>query len=195
MISRSTKNKLKNGCIAALILTLIIIFIFLSGCTEEAVSGGETLAKASENSGGISSGAGAIPGIINSIQSDNSGQSYAVIPIVNESKTVQYHYIAYYLLAGDQGYHFTIDINTDGAPVDVLILDEDNFQTYSNAFKVGGSTSFTGVFYRFVIEKNFDYLLPSQGKYYLVIENAPFLVDGADARRDVKVDVNIELIK
>jgi hypothetical protein len=96
---------------------------------------------------------------------------------------------------GDQGYQFNIGITTDGAPVDVLILDENNFLVYKYAFTSGTSYSIKGVIATYTVSKTFQYVLPSQGSYYLVTENAPFLTDGADARRDVNVRVTVNLIR
>jgi len=193
------KNQIypKNAKIAGIFLfILVLFFIFVSGCSETAVRAGEVAVKAGSESG-IKS---VVPGVIheivtNGIKNYKPADSSNAIPVVDETKTAFHDHSLSYLLAGDQGYQFNIEITTDGAPVDVLVLDENNYQVYSNAFKNGGSTSFNGVIYTYVVTKNFQYVLPSQGKYYLVIENTLFLKDGADAKRDVNVQVTVELIK
>lgn len=189
--------KEKNSKTAGIfLLILVIFFIFSAGCSEAAVRGGEVVVESGSESGITS----VIPGVVHEIVTNGIGNykpadNSNAIPILDETKTVPYNHILSYLLAGDQGYQFNIEITTDGAPVDVLVLDENNYQVYSNAFKNGGSTSFNGVIYTSVVTKNFQYVLPSQGKYYLVIENAPFLTDGADAKNDVNVQMMVELIR
>lgn len=46
-----------------------------------------------------------------------------------------------------------------------------------------------------IVSKNFIYTLPSQGQYYLVIDNSGLLNNGADAKRDVNVQVTVKLIR
>jgi|SRR5208337_2025781 len=194
------KNQLnvKNSKIVGIVFfILVIFFIFSSGCTDAAVTGGEDAVKAGEESGGLGLASHVVP-VVSAASNEiaNSGiATSSTISIIDATKTVPYNHILSYLLAGDQGYQFNININTDGNPVDVLVLDENSYQIYSNAFTHGGTSSFNAVTYRYVVSQNFQYVLPSQGKYYLVIENAPFLQNGADAQRDVNVQVSVDLIR
>jgi hypothetical protein len=180
--------------IAIFLFTLVILFIFTSGCIEAAENSGESVVQAGGSGSASDVVAPAVAFVINAINSNTPG-SGSPISIVDEMRIVHYNHMVSYLLAGDQGYQFNIEIATDGAPVDVLVLDESDYQLYSNAFKQGSAVSFSGVIYKFVVSKNFQYVLPSQGRYYLAIENSPFLNGGADAKRDVNVSINVELIK
>jgi hypothetical protein len=194
------QSKAKNSKIAGVfLLILVIFFIFSTGCSEAAIRGGEVAVESGSESGITS----VVPGIIheimtNGIENYNPADSSNAIPVVDETKTVPYNHILSYLLAGDQGYQFNIEITTDGAPVDVLVLDENNYQVYLNSLKNDAfSFSFNGVIYNTVVTKNFQYVLPYQGKYYLVIENVPSLRMAPDdwSKRDVDVQVTVELIR
>ena len=196
LINQFNENRLK--IIGILLFIFVIIFSISSGCTDAVVTGGEDAVKAGEESGGLGLASHAIPVVSmasNEIAQSGIAASPPPISIVDETKTIPYNHILSYLLAGDQGYQFDININTDGNPVDVLVMDENDYQIYSKAFTHGGTSSFDAVTYRYVTSQNFQNVLPSQGKYYLVIENAPFLQNGADAQRDVNVQVSVDLIR
>jgi hypothetical protein len=112
-------------------------------------------------------------------------------PIV-ETKNVPYDYIQPYELSGEKGAKFNIEIKTDGAPVDILVLDSKNYIIYNNDFENGAHDSWKSVIHRDIVSKSFSYKLPETGTYYLVIENSDFSKDGADAKRAVNVAIKIE---
>jgi len=180
----------KSTITMTVLLVLVILFIAASGCTGAAVKGGESAAK----TGAVLAVRGGSVAA-NEINNDNLVKSDTAISVFDETDNLEYNYIIHYLLSGDQGYQFNIKITTDGAPVDILILDENNYLEYSNAFEKRSSFSINGVFYKNVVSKNFKYTLPSRGKYYLVIENSKFLKDGADAKRAVNYQVSVDLIR
>lgn len=120
-----------------------------------------------------------------------TGMGTNLEPIV-ETIDVPYDYIQPYELWGEKGVSFAITIKTDGAPVDLLILDTENYIKFSKAFENDISETWDAVIYRDVISKEFSYTLPDHGTYYLVIENSEFTTNGADAKRDVSVSVRIE---
>jgi hypothetical protein len=111
-------------------------------------------------------------------------------PIV-ETINVPYDFATPYKLSGEKGETFSIEIKTDGAPVDLLVLDSTNYKIYMNDFKNDAHDSWRSVIHRDIVSKSFSYRLPDTGTYYLVIENSRFSKDGADAKRSVNVAVKI----
>lgn len=112
-------------------------------------------------------------------------------PIV-ETINVPYDYSQPFILSGEKGASFAIEIKTDGAPVDILILDSKNYAIYNNDFKNNAHDPWKSVTHHDIVSKSFSYKLPENGTYYLVIENSRFTQDGADAKRSVNVAVKIE---
>lgn len=85
-----------------------------------------------------------------------------------------------------------VSLKTDGNPVDLVVLDEENFKifdagvssgTFKNFRTVGSNPS--------VIETTQTYTLPKKDRYYVVIENSDFLPNGADAGQGVKYSITI----
>ena len=192
----------RNRRIAPVILiVLILFFVIAAGCTEVVESVGEAATKASEEAGSTIDSAGVgttvIHGASNAVYVYQSepAQDQPSILVFNEMITIPHNHLHSYPIAGDQGYQFNIEIKTDGAPVNVLIMDHDTYLNYLNAYKHSSSISFTAVTYTYVVSKNFSYMLPSQGQYYLVIDNSGFLKDGADAKRAVNVQIKVGLIR
>ena len=112
-------------------------------------------------------------------------------PIV-ETINVLYDTIQPYELMGEKGACFNIEIRTDGSPIDILLLDTENYNIYGNAFENDILHSWKGVAYRDIVSKKFSFTLPKSGTYYMVIENSRFIKNGADAKRNVNVAVRIE---
>ena len=195
------KNQIytKNSNFLSLILLILIIgFIFACCCEETAVRGGEAVAEAGSKS--RTSSNLIVPAIRGAVGAGNainanSDVSETLIPITSELKIIPYNSLQSYLLAGDAGYQFNIDVTSTGGPVDILIFDENNYLIYANAFKSGSNAGYAETVYRKVHSQNFEYILPSQGKYYLVIENPWVLSIGTPAKNDVIVNTVIELVK
>ncbi|MBP2146879.1 hypothetical protein J2129_002333 [Methanofollis sp. W23] len=120
-----------------------------------------------------------------------TGTGTTLEPVV-ASVDVPYDYLYVYELWGEKGTSFSIEINTDGAPVDLLVFNRANYIKYKKAFENSTQDTWKAVIYRDVVSKEFTYTLPHYGTHYLVIENSEFTTDGADAKRDVNVSVRIE---
>ncbi|MDD1701588.1 MAG: hypothetical protein LUQ31_01240 [Methanoregula sp.] len=172
--------------VGLVLLGLVIFFILFSGCTEAAI-------KSSEKGAGVAVAAHAGAKVVNQMSQESARKSGTAITIVDETKTLPEKTFFYYLLSGDEGYQFDIDVTTDGAPVDILIMDEQTYQEYSSAFKQGKALSFNAVTFKNTAAKTLEYSLPSRGDYYLVIENSPLLEGGADANRALNVRVLVTL--
>lgn len=107
---------------------------------------------------------------------------------------IPYGNIRTYTLDGLFGNIYTITVSAT-APVDVLVLDQTNYDTYYLAFQLDSTPTFhlKEKFLK-VTSKEFTYILPSTGgPYHLVIENARYLTNGADAQEDVIASVKIDV--
>lgn len=112
------------------------------------------------------------------------------VALYDEAKQLPYPWLQWYVLEGGDT-QITAEINTDGAPVDVLILDQKNFNDYKDGFTRNSKTAFTGEIYTGVITKTIHFTLLSKGTYYLAVENSPYLDNGADAKKTVYVQVKV----
>ncbi|MEI7942247.1 MAG: hypothetical protein WCH76_03650 [Candidatus Riflemargulisbacteria bacterium] len=160
-------------------MILIIFLIFSSGCSKAGTIA--TAARAAADTGNQ--------------YAKNEPQN--AIPVIEAPmNNLEYDHIKSYPLAGDKGYLFTIEVTSAVfLPVDVLIMDKDNFDIYTNDFKTGEMVPFNAVIHKNVVSDTFYYSLPAQGKYYLVIENSRFLAGGADAKKAVIYSLYVKLIK
>ena len=159
-----------------LLLTILFIFavVSISGCTDTTTD--VTYVPVAENSMGYEM---------------SSGTGMSELPI-DEIINVPYNYMQPYELWGEKGARFTFFVKTDGAPVDLLLLDAVNYQKYEDAFCYEGSGTWNGYTYRDIVQKKFSYVLPETGTYWLLIENSNFIDNGADAKRNVNVAVKID---
>ena len=81
---------------------------------------------------------------------------------------------------------FTLD--TDGTPVDVLVLDRGNYEAFQKIFSGGGDMKVSPLAtYPGVVSKSFTFTSPKDGTYYIVVENSDWLKEGATATRAVTV--------
>jgi len=181
----------KSPVMGAVLFGLVVLFILFSGCTHAAIKGGESALK----DAGMTAAAHAGSDTAGQLIQESADKRATGISIIDETKRIERETMVYYLLAGDKGYQFNIDVVTDGAPVDIFIMDEQSYQVYSKAFEQGSDFSINAISFKNVARKSVKYSLPSQGSYYLVIENAYFIKDGADAERAVNVNVVVTLIR
>lgn len=114
--------------------------------------------------------------------------------LCNETAYVEDDYeVQYEIDVTDPPVTLTVDLDTDGAPVDLAVLDETNFRIFEEGF------SSSGTFENFrtvlscpsVIRTTKTCTLSKKGVYYVVIENSDFLPNGADAGRGVKYSITI----
>jgi len=105
---------------------------------------------------------------------------------------IPYNTNSYYSFNGNSGNIYHISVSA-GSLIDILVMDQSNFNSYQNAFKSGSAISFNAVSYKSVSSKDFTYILPNSGTYYVVIDNSPFLNGGADAKTSVIASTKIIL--
>lgn len=102
------------------------------------------------------------------------------------------YYISYGVDVTDPPVTLEVSLKTDGKPVDLIVLDEENFKLFDAGFSSGTFKNFRTVGSNpFIIETTETYTLPKKDHYYVVIENSDFLPNGADAGQGVKYSITI----
>lgn len=107
--------------------------------------------------------------------------------VVDETSQIQKDYYAYWEMDLEESNIVSVDISTDGAPIDLEIMDQTNFNRYKNdayrTYDFWGSDS--------VIRTNYDFYVPGDDTYYIVLDNSVDPENGAYANRNVNVNVLI----
>lgn len=112
--------------------------------------------------------------------------------IVADEKSVNIPYTTYRwnYFSGNLGDTCHINV-TASDPVDVFVLDTANFKVYNSGASSDTAVSFVGTMFPSVTSGDFTFVLPSTDTYYAVIENSPYLTNGADAKTPVTVSIKI----
>jgi hypothetical protein len=97
-----------------------------------------------------------------------------------------YRYYYYSLKEGDS---IKIAVLTNGPPIDLLIMDEANFNDYKASF-TDGRTWYEWDSLK-VIKTVYEFSVPADDTYYVVLDNSPMPDGGADSGKDVSVQVTI----
>jgi hypothetical protein len=92
------------------------------------------------------------------------------ITIVNNLVNIPYNTNWAYSFKGNSGNVYHVSVGASSL-IDILVMDQSDYNIYQNAFKSGSAVTFTSVSYKSVSSKDFDYILPSSGTYYVVIDN------------------------
>lgn len=113
--------------------------------------------------------------------------------LFDETSFVEEDYeMEYSIEVTDPPIDLDVALKTDGAPVDLLVLDESNFKIFSDGFASGKPVSFHTIGLNpFIIETTETYELTKKGIYYVVIENSDYLNNGADAGRGVRYHIEV----
>jgi transglutaminase-like putative cysteine protease len=115
----------------------------------------------------------------------------APITIANEnSVNIPYNTYRWNYFEGNTGDTCHI-IVTASHPVDVFVMDRANFNVYNSGAGSDSAVSFEGKFFHSVTSGDFTFVLPSTDTYYVVIENSPYLTNGADAKTSVTASIKI----
>jgi predicted small secreted protein len=83
-----------------------------------------------------------------------------------------------------------VNMTTDGAPVDVLLLDAPAFDSYTGAVNGSGASWSTLASRLNTNAANFSYAVNTGGTYYIVVDNTGMVPGGAGGASDVFVNVN-----
>jgi len=115
------------------------------------------------------------------------------ITVVNDLVTIPYNSNEAYDFSGNSGNAYHISISAT-SPVNILVMDPANYNIYQNAFKSGSAVTFNHfVSYQTVKSEGFDYILPNTGRYYVVIDNSPFITGSVSSKTSVLASTKILL--
>src|SRR5208337_1961160 len=114
------------------------------------------------------------------------------ITIVNNIVNIPYNINEEYSFNGNSGNVYHISVGASSL-INILVMDQTNYNIYQNAFKSGSAVTFTSVSYKSVRSQDFDYILPNSGTYYVVIDNSPFLTGSANSKTSVMASTKILL--
>jgi hypothetical protein len=91
------------------------------------------------------------------------------------------------------GNRYTVEVVTDGAPVDLLVLDAANYRLYTTAFysRSGSPWESYVILIPGVVQDHVEFKVPLAGRYRVIIENADIIPGGAVTTRDVTVVIRV----
>jgi hypothetical protein len=86
-----------------------------------------------------------------------------------------------------------VDVVTDSAPIDLLVVDLANYQKFSIAFTSNSGSPWEEyvILTPDIVQKRVEFKSPRSGKYRIVIENSDYIPGGAMTTRDVSVTVHV----
>jgi hypothetical protein len=100
-------------------------------------------------------------------------------PVINKFDTVAFNQDYHYIINGNAGDGYQISISAS-SPVNILVMDQSNFNIYINGFQTGSSSiTWHSATYLSVQSKSFTYVLPASGQYYVVLDNSNY-IKGSD---------------
>jgi len=93
----------------------------------------------------------------------------------------------YYYFSLKEGDIIKIAVLTNGPAIDLIIMDQANFNDYKASFTDGRT------WYEWdtlsVIKDDYEFSAPADDTYYVVLDNTPLPDSGADSGKDVSVQV------
>ena len=157
------------------IVPILLVFLIVSGCVSPTGTGGTPTTTTT------------IPPTITTPQPPVTTPLPAAM--VEGDKTIQRDAFDSWEVSLIAGQRIAVDVVTDGAPVDLLVLDLSNYYQFSTAF-----TSRSGALWESyvilkpdVIRQREEFKAPRSGKYRIIIENADVIPGGAVTTRAVNV--------
>ena len=118
------------------------------------------------------------------------GMVSAAETIVDETTTVGSDEYLYYSAIFYEGATITVSVSTDGAPIDVFLMDAQDFDEYEDEksdhihYYIDGSALK-------IVKKRYTWMVPETNTYYIVIDNTIAPDAGANPSRSVNVKVAI----
>jgi hypothetical protein len=91
------------------------------------------------------------------------------------------------------GKRYAVDVVTDSAPVDLLVLDAANYGIFATAFysRSGSPWEKYVIFVPDIVQDTVEFKVSLAGRYRVIIENADIIPGGAVTTRDVNVIVRV----
>src|SRR5271157_5759607 len=106
-----------------------------------------------------------------------------IITVVNDLTNIPKDSYRYYSFNSNSGNTYHVSVGAD-SPIDILIMDQSNFNIYKNEFMSGsnGGVTYYAVQFISVTSEDFNYNPPGSGTYYVVIEKNALFDIGANAK-------------
>lgn len=112
--------------------------------------------------------------------------------IFDEAKTVPKGYYQYYSMIMDPGIKINVSVSTNGSPIDVMVMNSQNFGDYVSAVNsLSGGTWETYDSEKSVVNDSFKFISPGTDRYYIILDNTRSPEGGAYAGKDVDVQTVI----
>jgi hypothetical protein len=117
----------------------------------------------------------------------------SAVPVLDQTVTVARDTYSSWELTLAAGKRYAVEVVTDGAPVDLLVLDLANYQKFSIAFssKSGSPWEEYALLTTGITRDRVEFKAPRSGKYRVIIENADYITGGAVTTRNVNVQVRV----
>ncbi|HPD11263.1 MAG TPA: hypothetical protein PLN56_09760 [Methanoregulaceae archaeon] len=109
----------------------------------------------------------------------------------SDSDTLPWNWMQTYELYGEKGTEFKIRYKGN-APVDLMILDAQNYKIYCRAIDSGRyTTKINGKYWLNRNEANIAFTQPDNKQYYFVIDNTDIFSNGAKSGRSVAYTITL----
>ncbi|MDD1679827.1 MAG: hypothetical protein LUO93_11675 [Methanomicrobiales archaeon] len=114
-------------------------------------------------------------------------------PLLEKMVTVKRDTYNSWELTFPAGKRFEVEVITDGAPVDLLVLDLANYNRFSSAFSSNSGMPWEEyvIFVPGIVHDKVEFKAPRSGKYRVIVENADYLPGGAATTRDVSAILRV----
>lgn len=104
------------------------------------------------------------------------------LPSEYETQLTQasYEYQEFTLAKGEK---VKVAVSTDGAPIDLLIMDSSNFNVYENTNPTPETVRYAGL--KNIIKDEYTFVAPQYDTYYFVFDNSYWPKSGSNAKKNV----------
>jgi len=101
----------------------------------------------------------------------------------NETFVLESDYYVSYQFLLNEGDYLDVSINTQNGPVNVIILDSNNFYKYDDETSAADYYEYDEL-YENIISKDIQFIVPMDGEWYLILEN--------NEKYDITIDIKYE---
>jgi len=108
---------------------------------------------------------------------------YAPFDFNTKLPEASYEYQMFTLAKGDK---VKVAVSTDGAPIDLLVMDSANFGIYENTNPTPDTVRYSGL--RNIIKDDYTFVAPQLDTYYFVFDNSYWPKTGSNAKKNVAVN-------
>jgi len=188
--------KRKNILAMGLVL-LISATVFAGGCIDEAAPTAPTPTTPVATPTAVPTPAPATPTqVATQVATPVATPAVASVPtaapttVLDETTTLYSDEYMYYSVRLDKGDTMPISVTTDGSPIDLFLMNAQDFDEYES-MQTGYVTYYVDGSALHVVSKTYTWTVPESNTYYIVADNTDSPDDGAYAGCAVNVHVVI----